>query len=181
VDKYTIGTIIVVAVIAVVWWGMYRSWKRRSLRSSTLTSTWEAHSHEPISDIASTFSVMYVATTHTESPLERLNIPGLGFRAQASVSVFDDAIVVSPAGELPTEISPARFLGVRSTQVTIDRVVEKDGLTAIDWVATDSVSGKNTLVTSVFRVPNIRLRERFEASLEAFGAAHTETVKEVAS
>jgi hypothetical protein len=124
---------------------------------------------------------MYVATTLTELPLERLNMPGLGFRAKASVSVFDDAIVLAPAGEYPTEISPARFVGVRSTQVTIDRVVEKDGLTAIDWVATDTATGKNMLVTSVFRVPNIRLRERFEASLATFGAAHTATVKEVAS
>jgi len=179
VDRYTIGAIIVAALIALAWWGMYRSWKRRGARSATLSASWAAHNHGPVGEPESTFSVLYVATTLTDSPLERLNLPGLAFRARATVTLSDDRVVISPEGELPTEISPASFLGVRSTQVTIDRVVEKDGLTAIDWVATDSEPGTRILVTSVFRVPNIRLRERFEDALKAFDAAHTATAKEV--
>jgi len=128
-----------------------------------------------------TFSVFYVATTPTAAPLERLNLPGLSFRARASVTVFADAIVIEPQGEVPTEIAPNTFLGVRTTQVSIDRVVEKDGLTAIDWVAIDTATGERRLVSSVFRVPNIRLRERFEAALDTFGTSHIATVKEVAS
>ena len=180
-DKYTIGAIIVVALIALTWWGMYRSWKRRSAASAAVTEAWESRSIGPVAALNDSFSVFYVATTPTDAPLERLNLPGLSFRARATVTVIGDAVVVEPQGEVATEISPTKFLGVRTTQVSIDRVVEKDGLTVIDWVATNGVTGERSLVSSVFRVPNIRLRERFEAALESFGASHTATVKEVAS
>ena len=181
VDKYIIGATIVVALVALAWWGMYRSWKRRSAASAAVTTAWESRSVGPIPALDSTFSVFYVATTPTDSPLERLNLPGLSFRARATVTIFSDTIVVEPQGEVATAISPSAFLGVRTTQVSIDRVVEKDGLTAVDWVAINAATGERTLVSSVFRVPNIRLRERFESALEAFGTSHPPTVNEVSS
>lgn len=180
-DKYTIGAIIVVALIALTWWGMYRSWKRRTAASVAVVQAWNSRIVGPVAALDSTFSVLYVATTPSNDPLERLNLPGLSFRARASVTVLSDVIVLAPQGEGVTEISAHSYLGVRSSQVSIDRVVEKDGLTVIDWVATNTATGKRTLVSSFFRVPNIRLRERFEASLAAFGASHSETAKEVAS
>ncbi|GAB2819405.1 hypothetical protein GCM10027022_06980 [Alpinimonas psychrophila] len=196
-DRYSIGAIIVGALVALAWWGMYRSWKRRSATSATMTTT-TTRTGQSLAGTAITgspmpgsplpgngdtleFRVLYVATTPTEEPLTRLNLPGLGFRAKATVRVLHDLIEIAPAGEYPTTIGAASFLGVRSARVTIDRVVENDGLTAVDWVATNSTSGERSLVTSYFRIPNTRLRASLEATLEAFGAAHTTTVKEVAS
>ena len=178
-DKYSLGALIVAALIALAWWGMYRSWKRRTLSSATVRPT---HTTSGVSQAeAISFPVLYVATTPKENPLQRLNLPGLAFRAKATVWVFPDLIEISPAGEESTTISPASFLGVRTARVAIDRAVEKDGLTALDWVATDMTTGERRLVTSFFRIPNIQLRERFDASLEAFNATHIATVKEVAS
>ena len=192
-DRYSIGAIIVGALIALAWWGMYRSWKRRSATSATMMTTRQSPSGidivgSPIVGRPNTgneetpiFRVLYVATTPTEDPLTRLNLPGLGFRAKATVRVLHDLIEIAPAGEFPTTIGAASFLGLRRARVAIDRVVENDGLTTVDWVATNSTSGERSLVTSYFRIPNTRLRASLEAALEAFGAAHTTTVKEVAS
>ena len=185
-DNNVIGALIVIALVLFAFWGMYRSWKHRTTTSATTmasvvegaTTTISAPNHD---NTALAFSVLYVATTPTDSPLQRLNLPGLGFRAKASIHVFTHAIEVWPAGESPTTISAASFLGIRSARVAIDRVVEKDGLTALDWVATNALTGQRSLVTSFFRIPNIRLRESLEATLDAFAAAHTATVKEVAS
>lgn len=179
-DKYSIGAIIVGALIALAWWGMYRSWKRRTVASATTSQT-PAGAAIADNDEVPVFTVLYVATTPTDAPLIRLNLPGLGFRAKTKVRVFSDVIEIAPAGEFATSIGAASFLGVRSARVTIDRVVEKNGLTALDWVATNSATGDRSLVTSYFRIPNIRLRASLEAALENFGAAHTTTVKEVAS
>ena len=180
-DNNVIGAVIVIALILLAFWGMYRSWKNRSVSSATTHPSNASNGLGPSSAEATSFSGFYVATTPTAAPLQRLNLPGLGFRAKATIWVFPDLVEICPAGEESTSISAASFLGARSARVTIDRVVEKDGLTALDWVATDLVSGTRSLVTSYFRIPNIRLRESFEATLEAFSAAHIATVKEVAS
>ncbi len=181
-DNNVIGAVIVIALILLAFWGMYRSWKRRTVALATMRPTDAANAANGIERAqAISFPVLYVATTPTASPLQRLNLPGLGFRAKATVWVFPDLIEICPAGEESTPISAASFLGVRNARVAIDRVVEKDGLTALDWVATDRATGTRTLVTSFFRIPNIQLRESCEETLEAFSATHTATVKEVAS
>ena len=181
-DNNLIGALVVAAIIALSFWGMYRSWKRRSKTSQATGPSASTAVEATVSPAESSiFSVFYVATTPTEVPLQRLNLPGLGFRAKAKIQILSDVIEIAPAGEVPTRIAAASFLGIRSARVAIDRVVEKDGLTAIDWVATNTVTHERSLVTSYFRIPNIRLREGFEANLEAFGAAHIATVKEVAS
>jgi hypothetical protein len=190
VDNTTIGAIVVIAIILLAFWGMFRSWRRRSAvsattRASSTVSTTTPTTAENLTGQSAeptvTFSVLYVATTPTDSPLQRLNLPGLGFRAKTKIQVLPDVIEIAPAGEVSTLISPASFLGVRSARVAIDRVVEKDGLTALDWVATDTLTGTRSLVTSYFRIPNIRTRESLEATLTAFGVTHSATVKEVAS
>jgi hypothetical protein len=181
VDNNVIGALIVAAIIALAFWGMYRSWKRRT-RESALTAASNLGGSVTDTDTdTAVFTVFYVATTPTESPLQRLNLPGLAFRAKARILIFAHHIEIAPAGETPTVISATSFLGVRRARVAIDRVVEKDGLTAIDWVATNSSTGQRSLVTSFLRVPNISARDSLEKTLEAFGATHTETVKEVAS
>ena len=180
-DNTLIGAVVVFALILLAFGAMYRSWKRRSASSAT-TRPSEAPSRSAQSAAqATSFSGFYVATTPTDDPLRRLNLPGLSFRAKATVWIFPDLIEICPAGEDSTSISAASFLGARNARVTIDRVVEKDGLTALDWVATDNATGNRSLVTSYFRIPNIQLRESFQQTLEAFSATHTATVKEVAS
>ncbi len=183
-DKTVVGSLIALALILPVLWGMRRSWRRRSATSAATSASTGVAPAGPSGDslpISSKFSALYVATTPTDNPLQRLNLPGLGFRARATLQIADDAIIISPAGESATVIGAASFLGVRSARVAIDRVVEKDGLTALDWVATNTTTGQRTLVTSFFRVPNVRSRESLEASLENFSQNHATTLKEVAS
>lgn len=190
-DNNVIGALVVAAIISLAFWGMYRSWKRRTKESASTSSTASTHlgsvarenRGSALTDEANAtvFTAFYVATTPAESPLQRLNLPGLGFRAKARILIFADYIEIAPAGETPTVISAPSFLGVRRARVAIDRVVEKDGLTAIDWGVTNAATDQRLLVTSYFRVPNIHSRDGLEKALEAFGATNTETVKEVAS
>ena len=127
----TVATIITALVLLAVLGLMLRSWRRRTRRDATLPAGYP----EPADrgrELASA-AALYVATTPRDAPLERLNIPGLGFRARGGVTVTEQGVLLELAG------SPALFIPADAVQlvadatVAIDRVVEPGGLLLLGW------------------------------------------------
>ena len=127
----TVATIITALVLLAVLGLMLRSWRRRTRRDATLPAGYPEpadHGRELASAAA-----LYVATTPRDAPLERLNIPGLGFRARGGVTVTEQGVLLELAG------SPALFIPADAVQlvadatVAIDRVVEPGGLLLLGW------------------------------------------------
>ncbi|MEP6843244.1 MAG: hypothetical protein ABJA11_06965 [Pseudolysinimonas sp.] len=80
-----------------------------------------------------TEDLLYVATTRAESPLERIAVKGLGFRARAVVTVSTGGIRLDLAGGEPGFISAAALQGVGRATWTIDRAISNDGLVFVRW------------------------------------------------
>jgi hypothetical protein len=177
VDK-VIGTAVALLVLALVFAAMYRAWRRREQRDAVIeipavTST---HTTEVLS-----VATLYVATTPQDSVLERLALPHLSFRSAAQLSASPAGITIAPQGERASTIPAESIRGIRRAQVAIDKVVERDGLTAIDWTAVNRETSSPLFVTSFFRISDLALRAEVEAHLRTLFVPSTLESKEVSS
>jgi hypothetical protein len=180
VDKTVVSTIVVL-LISLAIFGMILSWRKRVKRDSrfsVLLPSAKVHEH---SEAPAEFSGFYVSTTPALEPLQRLNLPGLSFRADASLLVSSSGLSIAPRGEQSTFIPAEQIIQIHRTQVTIDKAVEKDGLTAISWLAYDTSQNEEVEITSFFRfaIPEVRLA--CESALVTNFPNAKATSKEVAS
>lgn len=110
---------------------MIVGWRARSRRQSDLPAP------APVpSDAGETLGVYagrYVATSLGGQPLERVTAHGLGFRGLVEVRVDERGVLLDRAGERAIWIPRDDLDAIRRATWTIDRVVEPDGLTVIDW------------------------------------------------
>ena len=145
----TVATIITALVLLTVLALMLRSWRRRSARDAALPAGYP----QPAGlgrELASA-AALYVATTPRDTPLERLNIPGLGFRARGGVSVFEGGVLLELAGA-PTLFIPTDAVQlVADATVAIDRVVEPGGLLRLGWRLNTTAAEIPAGVDSYFR------------------------------
>lgn len=157
-DK-VIGTIIVLSLISLAITGMIFSWRKRVARDARYSVVLPGVAESGHQASPQEFSALYVSTTLATNPLQRIALPGLAFRADAQLLVSKDGVTISPRGEKETFIPAAQMLQIHRSQVTIDRVVEKDGLTALSWTAFDNTLSEPIEFTSYFRIssPEIRL------------------------
>lgn len=86
-----------------------------------------------------TIDALYVATTVHNAPLERIAAPGLGYRSPVTVTVTDAAVALDLTNQPRITIGANRITAVTQATVTIDRVVEKDGLVRLSWLADTGV------------------------------------------
>ncbi|MGO3884880.1 MAG: PH-like domain-containing protein, partial [Mycetocola sp.] len=129
--------LIVVAVLVLIIGLMIWGWKARGRRGAPLAAQL-APVPESLTDPL-TVSTFYVATTTHGDPLDRVSIPGLGFRAKAQLSVAPEGVIIAATGEPQVFIPAAQIRGSQQATWTIDRVVEDGGLTVITWQLGDTV------------------------------------------
>ncbi|MBA8816128.1 hypothetical protein FHX48_001201 [Microbacterium halimionae] len=146
---------VAVALVGLMVWG----WLRRKNRDSGLIAPFGDAPQG--SRLVATFPGLYVATTAHSVALERLAIKGLSFRAAITLVVFDTGVALDLAGEERIFIPRERIIEARQATVTIDRVVERDGLTRLVWRLEDE-----TTVDSYFR-PQETSSRALAAALEA--------------
>ena len=138
------STLIVVAVLLLIMFGMWRGWRANVRRSAHLSP-----SHEVPAELGAPLAearVLYVATTSRGEPLQRLAIAGLGFRAQGTLAVHRPGVVARLDGSAELWIPAPTVTGAEPAQTVIDKAVEKDGLLVLGW------SIGETAVDSYFRV-----------------------------
>jgi hypothetical protein len=129
-------TLIIAALVALVFFGMWWGWRRRRRRDSGLTAPVAVPSAAERGETLAAAETFYVATTVHEQPIERLAIAGLSFRGRARVEVSRVGILLQIAGERDVFIAAERVTDVAKATWAIDRVVEKDGLLMVAWRVT---------------------------------------------
>lgn len=111
------------------------------------------------------FSALYVSTVFEHARLDRVWAHGLGMRGNARLAVDQVGISVVRAGENSFLIPGKDLQLVEAATATIDKAVEKSGLTAINWMLGD------TKVISHFRFTQPQERKEFENKiLQLIGA-----------
>ncbi|GHD39862.1 hypothetical protein D9V29_05150 [Mycetocola manganoxydans] len=125
-----VPTVVVLTILVVALLGMWIAWRARSRRDAGV-----AGSPLPAEGIHPTLTtgVLYVATTRAGQPLERLAIRGLGFRANADLTVAEEGVVLAIPAQDPVFLPAASLRSASTATWTIDRVVESDGLIALQW------------------------------------------------
>ncbi|WP_243074769.1 hypothetical protein [Microbacterium sp. SS28] len=145
-----------ISIAAALLFSLVWAWIRRTRRDSALTA--------PVGEVPARAAVLavfpglYVATTKHGQPLERLAIRGLGFRSKADLTITDAGVALDLTGQPRVFLDVSRIAGAAQATVAIDRVVEPDGLTRIDWRTDDG-----TVVDTYFRPQDASARALADA------------------
>lgn len=153
---FALGMVAVVPIIALGFWLTVRS--RRRAQEAQLAEPKRPAAKPPAT--AAGDPVYYLATTFADRPLERIWAYRLGGRGNARV-VVEEAIEIHRVGEPGLVIDFDRVTGLKRASATIDRGVERDGLTTINWMLGDQE------VSTVLRFVSQQNRSNFEAMIGA--------------
>ncbi|NEM90211.1 hypothetical protein [Galbitalea soli] len=135
---------LVMALFVLLVVAMVVGWMRRRRRQAYLGRPLAVPA--AVGTLVGRFTGLYVSTTFDGRPLDRVAVPGLGFRSRATIDVTDAGVVLALRGTAPAFIPVSDIRDVTRAQYTIDRVVETGGLVLLGW----SVGG--TAVDSYFRL-----------------------------
>lgn len=157
-------TVIIAVVLLGVFTLMYRSWRKRSKRDSAFAAGYPVHGGT--GKVRASASGYYVATTPRDTPLERLFIPGLAFRARAEITATDSGVTLDLTGSKSVFVPYGAIDILAPATWAIDRVVETDGLMLLGWQLPPVSPGLNApaeagrSVDSYFRIidPSERVR-----------------------
>lgn len=118
---------LLVLLLVLIW----RGWQRRVGRYRHLPDLTEAASLGASPELQ--FSLLYVATTEAQTPLERIAKRPLAFRSKVTLGTGPLGLWLTIPGESPVVIEADRLRGVGRATWTIDRVVDSDGLIVVAW------------------------------------------------
>ncbi|KGJ79174.1 hypothetical protein GY21_05850 [Cryobacterium roopkundense] len=170
-------TVIVVVVLLSVFTLMYRSWRKRSKRDSAIVAGYPFPSAP--GKVLAVARGYYVATTPRDTPLERLFIPGLGFRARAEITATDAGVTLDLTGSRSVFVPVGAIDILTPATWAIDRVVEKDGLMLLGWQLPPVSPGLNApaeagrSVDSYFRIIDPSERVRLVDAIRSIAAGAT--------
>lgn len=142
--------ILMASIVVVVLGGMWIAWRARSRRDSHLAGALTI----PTGEIIAVFPrASYVSTTPVGSPFERVAIPGLRYKGFAEVTVRRDGVSIAVTGEPAVHLTSTQLHGTSTAGGRIGKVVERDGLSLLQWQS-NSVDDEPRELESSFRFTN---------------------------
>ena len=128
----TLFALIAIAIVVVILLVMWLGWRARSRRDAGVRGSTVA----PTGALIAEFSrVLYVSTTPVGEPLVRVAAPGLRYRGQAEIRVYEDGVTVEVVGEEPTHFDASQLRGSAAASRRVGKAVEHDGLGLMLWIA----------------------------------------------
>jgi hypothetical protein len=158
VDR-TQSTIIIVTVIVFALALMGLGWAGRRRRQRDIAAPLAVPT--AVTEVVVSVPVLYVATTRADTPLDRVAVHGLGFRAPGRIDVHADGVVLTISGRHPWFVPRADVRASGRATWAIDRVVEEGGLVVLAWRLGEAD------VDSYFRVTDPRAIEATAELLDA--------------
>lgn len=131
-----IAGLIIAGVAVLILLAMVVGWRRRLRRDAGLTAPLGVPEHAVVT---ARHEVLYVATTRHDEPLERVAVHPLTYRARGELVLTDRGVVLSLDGAPTVFIASSRLVAADRATVTIDRVVEPNGLVRLVWRVADGI------------------------------------------
>jgi len=125
-------TALVVAVILLAAWGMWRGWQGRAQREAEQLHAL-AEVPSALGPVISELVGTYVGTVRAGQWMVRVLAHGLGAPGAAGVSVHPEGIVIDRDGQLAIFIPVAALRSVGTGRGLAGTVRERDGLVIIGW------------------------------------------------
>ncbi|CAD5998414.1 hypothetical protein [Agreia sp. COWG] len=151
-DRVLPGSIILVGLLGLLVL-MVLGWRSRARRQSALFLA-AVPDGDTLGELRLAVTGLYVSTTTSGAPLDRVVLPGLGFRGRVTVSVFDAGVLIAVTGEPQVFIAADRLRSVGTSTWTIDRVVEQGGMVRLDWTLESAEETPAAQVESFVRIEN---------------------------
>ena len=136
-----LALVIVLALLALALFALWRGWNRRVKKYGHLPPL-----DTEVGPVTKWFDLLYVATTEVGKPMERVAVTPLAFRGKARVGASPGGVVIDVVGEGLANIPAAWVVGTGLATWTIDKAVDPDGLIFLRWMWGDLA------VESYFRV-----------------------------
>lgn len=128
--------LVIAAVAALLLVAMLIGWRRRIRRDAGLSAPLGVPEH---AEVTGRHEILYVATTQHDQPLERVALRPLAYRARGELVLTDRGVALSLDGAPTVFIATPRLLAADRATVTIDRVVEPNGLIRLVWRIADGI------------------------------------------
>lgn len=126
---------VMVAIIALVLWAMYRGWRSRQQRQSDIPAPQLVHGDQDLDGAAG----LYLGTSIAGDWLDRIAVHGLGVRSRARVSVAPGGVVLFRDGA-PAFLIPAEDIrAVRTDRGVAGTVRAKDSVIVVTWQLGEAV------------------------------------------
>ncbi|MFM6971462.1 MAG: hypothetical protein ACKOWH_02600 [Rhodoluna sp.] len=158
-DIKFVMALVAVSVFSLLLGVVFKSWRSRTATQEKLFGK-PLSALDPFGSVIDKFDCFYVATSTQANLLERITAYGLGMRGRARVTVFTNGLLIIRNGQHSLALDSHQILSTSTVQTAIDRVVEKDGLIAIDWQPTASVPGFS--LTTILRFADMHQQETFQ-------------------
>ncbi|HWJ84669.1 MAG TPA: hypothetical protein VNR62_04525 [Cellulomonas sp.] len=131
--REAISVVVLLAVLALVLWGMRAGWNHRRTRTADLVGVLPVAPAELGSAHGAPIDAVYVSTTAAGDWLDRVVAQDLGVRSPATVSVHDAGVLIARTGA-PDVFIPTSTLRTAGTAPGMaGKFVGKDGLVVLTW------------------------------------------------
>lgn len=168
-------TALIAIVVVLIFVGMWIGWRRRVRRDSAIAVP---SALATPGETLLTIKALHVGSTHNGRPLDRVVVPGLAFRANATVTVSTGGIMISAPGETSVAIPADAILGAGTATWTIDRTVEQDGLVLLAWRSEGESAGTDaggTVIDTYLRTADATEQERLIAGIRSLRSHQNST------
>lgn len=125
-------TLVMIAVIGLAVWGMWRSWHKRAAVELPLQT--------PPEDFTAHTEIVgrYLGTAPEADWMQRVVANGMGAPGNAIVNLGDAGVLLTREGEADLYIGADQIAGVEIGRGVAGQVAEKDGIVIWHWQAGDS-------------------------------------------
>jgi hypothetical protein len=153
-----IGTVLVSLVFLVAIFIFFRVKQRRNAQEQALPVPLAGTPGQKL------FSCLYVASVFGSRPLERVWAYGLGIRGKAEIHLTSEGLSILRQGESSFAVPFSALISLDRAGATIDRGVERDGLTQLRWLLGDEEIVTSLRITQNQEVNFSRLQEAVRES-----------------
>ncbi len=129
----TLWVLGLLALFALVLWGMYRAWTKAAARQAESIGDLPSVPADCGAQLTEPATGMYLGTTFAPSWLSRVKTGDLGFRATAEMTRFERGILLERSGAAVLWIPHDAIASVRAERGHAGKVMTEDGVLVIRW------------------------------------------------